>query len=58
MAQGIVAAHQEVLLARSDITGQLGIINITVQHIRETLDEVRDVQHKHPSSLNGNGTSQ
>lgn len=58
MEQGITAARNDVSLARSDITGKINEILVRLAAVKDTLDEVRDVQHKHPSSLNGNGTSQ
>ncbi len=54
LATGIVAAQNEVNLARSDISGKLALLISDLQHIKETLAEVRDAQ-KHPSSSSGTG---
>ncbi|MGO8972981.1 MAG: hypothetical protein ACLQNV_05535 [Steroidobacteraceae bacterium] len=53
LGEGLVNAHNEIALAQSDISGKLGVMSANLQHVRETLDEVRNVQHKFPASLSG-----
>ena len=58
LALGLVNDQNSITLARSEILGKLDVVNANLQHVRETLDEVRGDQRKHPASLSGNGTSQ
>ncbi len=58
MSSDISTARNSIDLAKSEIGGKLDVLNVNLQHVRETLDEVRNVQHKYPQSLSGNGTSQ
>jgi len=53
LADGLRDARAETAQARTEISGKLELINSNVAHIKDAVDEVKNLQHKNPQSLNG-----
>jgi septal ring factor EnvC (AmiA/AmiB activator) len=53
LADGLVGARGSIDVMTAKIDGKMALLDSNLQHIRDTVDEIRGVQKKHPASLNG-----